>query len=96
MFGKPREENQEHLEMETAMNDRTTVLVRSFPVGNHTVTMTLTRGRFHASRITCRWSPPKPTRLTKEEKRQYRNGSAATIADAYGSMKRRIGLIIEM
>jgi hypothetical protein len=96
MFGKPREENQGHLEMETAMNDRTAVLVRSFPVGNHTVTMTLTRRRFHAGRITCRWSPPKPTRLTKEEKRQYRVGSAATIADAYGSMRRRIGLIIEM
>jgi hypothetical protein len=58
--------------------------------------MTLTRRRFHAGRITCRWSPPKPTRLTKEEKRQYRVGSAATIADAYGSMRRRIGLIIEM
>jgi len=78
------------------MNDRTAVVVRSFPVGKHTVTMTLTRRRFLLGRITCRWSPPKPTRLTKEEKRQYRNGSAATIADAYGSMKRRIGLIIEM
>ena len=78
------------------MNDKTAAFVRSFPVGKHTVTMTLTRRRFLAGRITCRWSPPKPTRLTKEEKRQYRNGSAATIADAYASMKRRIGLIIEM
>ena len=78
------------------MNDTTSVLVRSFPVGNHTVTMTLTRRRFHAGRITCRWSPPKPTRLTKEEKHQYRSGRASTVADGYGSMRSRIGLIIEM
>ena len=96
MVGKPQKANQGHLVMEAAMNDRTAVLVRSFPVGKHTVTMTLTKRRFLVGRITSRWSPPKPTRLTKEEKRQYRNGSAATIADAYGSRRRRIGLIIEM
>ena len=78
------------------MNDRTAVVVRSFPVGKHTVTMTLTRRRFLLGRITCRWSPPKPTRLTKEEKHQYRSGRAVAVADAYGSMRRRIGLIVEM
>ena len=78
------------------MNDRTAVLVRSFPVGNHTVTMTLTRRRFHAGRITCRWSPPKPTRLTKEEKRQYRSGRDAVMAEAFALMGGRVGLIIEM
>jgi hypothetical protein len=46
------------------------------------------------NRITCRWSPPKPTRLTKEEKREYRSGRAAAVADAYG-MRGRFGLIIE-
>jgi hypothetical protein len=80
--------------METAMNDKTAVFVRSFPVGKHTVTMTLTRRRFLVGRMICRWSPPKPTRLTKEEKRQYRNGRAAAVADA--SNKGRVGLIIEM
>src|SRR5262245_39792395 len=42
--------------------------------------MTLTRRRYFAGRITCRWSPPKPTRLTMEEKRQYRSGRADAVA----------------
>jgi hypothetical protein len=78
------------------MNDRTVVFVRSFPVGKHTVTMTLTRRRFLVGRITSRWSPPRPTRLTKEEKRQYSSGRSAVVADAYGSKRGRISLIIEM
>ena len=78
------------------MNDTTAVFVRSFPVGKHTVTMALTRRRFLAGRITCRWSPPKPTRLTKEERREYRSGRAALVADAYGPRKARFGMIIEM
>jgi hypothetical protein len=78
------------------MNDRTAVFVRSFPVGKHTVTMTLTRRRFLVGRITSRWSPPRPTRLTKEEKRQYSSGRSAVVADAYGFKRGRISLIIEM
>jgi len=78
------------------MNDRTAVFVHTFPVGKHTVTMTLTRRRFHAGRMTCRWSPTKPTRLTKEERHQYRSGRAAAVADAYGSMRRLFGLIVEI
>jgi hypothetical protein len=78
------------------MSDKAAAFIRSFPVGKHTVTMTLTRRRFLAGRITCRWSPPKPTRLTKEEKHEYRSGRAAAVADAYGSRKGRIGLIVEM
>ena len=77
------------------MKDRTAAFVRSFPVGKHIVTMILTRRRFLAGRITCRWSPPKPTRLTKDEKREYRSGRAAAVADAYGSKRGRIGLIVE-
>jgi hypothetical protein len=77
------------------MKDKTDVFVRSFPVGKHIVTMTLTRRRFLAGRITCPWSPPKPTRLTKEEKREYRSGRAAAVADAYGAKRGRIGLIVE-
>jgi hypothetical protein len=69
------------------MNEKTAVFVRSFPVGKHTVTMILTRRRFLAGRITYRWSPPKPTRLTKEEKREYRSGRAAAVAEAYGSKR---------
>ena len=76
------------------MNDRSAIIVRSFAVGKHTVTMTLTRRRFLAGRIICRWSPSKPKRLTKEEKDQYRSGRAAAVADAYGP-RGRIGLIIE-
>jgi hypothetical protein len=57
--------------------------------------MTLTRRRFLAGRITCRWSPPKPTRLTKDEKREYHSGRAAVVADAYGPKRGRIGLIVE-
>jgi hypothetical protein len=77
------------------MKDKIAVFVRSFPVGKHTVTMILTRRRFLAGRITCRWSPPKPARLTKEEKREYRSGRAAVVADAFGSRKGPFGLIIE-
>ena len=76
------------------MNDKTAVFARSFPVGKHTVTMILTRRRFLACRITCRWSPPKPRRLTKEERHEYRSGRAAAIAEAYGPMG-RFGLIVE-
>jgi hypothetical protein len=78
------------------MDDKTAVFVRSFPVGKHTVTMTLTRRRFLVGRVICRWSPPKPSRLTNEERRQYRSGRAAALADVYGSKRGRIGLIIEM
>jgi hypothetical protein len=78
------------------MNDTADVFVRSFPVGKHTVTLILTKRRFLAGRITCRWSPPKPSKLTKEEKREYRSGRAAAVADAYGSKRGRVGLIIEM
>jgi hypothetical protein len=78
------------------MNDKTAIFVRSFPVGKHTVTMTLTRRRLLVGRIICRWSPPKPTRLTKEEKRQYRSGRGAAVADAYGSKRGLVGLIVEM
>jgi hypothetical protein len=77
------------------MKDRTAAFVRSFPVGKHIVTMTLTRRRFLAARITCRWSPPKPTRLTKEERREYRSGRAAAVADAYAAKKGWFGLIVE-
>jgi hypothetical protein len=76
------------------MRDKTAVFVRSFPVGKHIVTLTLTRRRFLAGRITCRWSPPKPRRLTKEERQEYRSGRAAAFADAYGS-RGRFGLIVE-
>jgi hypothetical protein len=95
MVGKRQETNQPDLEMETSMNDKTAVFVRSFPVGKHTVTMILTRRRFLAGRVTCRWSPPKPSRLTKEEKREYRSGRAAAVADAYATRKGRFGVIIE-
>ena len=78
------------------MNDRTAVFVRSFPVGKHIVTMTLTRRRFLVGRITSRWSPPRPTRLTRQEKSEYRSGRSAAVADAYGSKRGRFSLIIEM
>jgi hypothetical protein len=77
------------------MPDRAAIFVRSFSVGKHTVTMTLTRRRFLAGRVTCLWSPPKPTKLSKDEKRQYRNGRAAAVAEAYGS-RSRFGLIVEL
>jgi hypothetical protein len=82
--------------MEALMKDKTAVFVRSFLVGKHTVTMALTRRRFLTGRLTCRWSPPKPTRLTRDEKREYRSGRTAVIADAYDPEKARFGLIIEI
>ena len=76
------------------MNDRTAVFVRSFAVGKHTVTMTLTRRRFLASRVTCPWSPPK--RLDSQRKKSASiAGRAAAVADAYGS-RGRFGLMVEI
>jgi hypothetical protein len=48
------------------MNDKTAAFVRSFPVGKHTVSMILTRRRFLAGRITCRWSP---SRLSSQRRK---------------------------
>ena len=45
--------------------------------------------------MTCRWAPTKPTRLTKEEKRQYYSGRHAVMAEAFALMGGRVGLIIE-
>jgi hypothetical protein len=68
------------------MNDETAVFVRRFRVGAHTVIMTMSRRKFRRACMTCRWTPTKPTRLTKEEKRQYRSGRllAAHRADSRG------------
>jgi hypothetical protein len=78
------------------MTDKTAVFVRSFPVGKHTVTMTLTKRRFRAGRITYRWSPSKPSRLTTEERREYHRARAAAVAEAYGPASRPIGLFLEI
>jgi hypothetical protein len=53
VLGKPLGRRRQR-RMRHAMNDRTAVVVRSFPVGQHTVTMTLIRRRFLVGRITCR------------------------------------------
>ena len=82
--------------METAMNDETAVFVRRFRVGEHTVIMTMSRRKFRRACVTCRWTPTKPTRFTKEEKHQYRSGRDAVMAEAFALMGGRVGLIIEM
>jgi hypothetical protein len=56
------------------MNDKTDVFVRRFRVGEHSVIMTMSRRKFRRACMTCRWTPTKPTRFTKEEKCQYRSG----------------------
>ena len=82
--------------METAMNDKADVFVRRFRVGEHTVIMTMSRHKFRRACMTCRWTPTKPTRLTKEEKRQYHSERHAVTAEAFALMGGRVGLIIEM
>jgi hypothetical protein len=82
--------------METAMNDKAAVFVRRFRVGEHTVIMTMSRRKFRSACMTCRWTPTKPTRFTKEEKRQYCSGRDAVMAEAFALMGGRVGLIIEM
>jgi hypothetical protein len=59
------------------------------------VTMILTRRRFLTGRITCRWSPPKPRKLTREEKHELSQWPCCC-CDAYGSKRGRVGVIIEM
>jgi hypothetical protein len=51
--------------------------------------------QFRRACMTCRWAPTKPTRLTKEEKRQYYSGRHAVMAEAFALMGGRFGLIIE-
>jgi hypothetical protein len=81
--------------METAMNDKAAAFVRRFRVGENTVIMTMSRRQFRRACMTCRWAPTKPTRLTKEEKRQYHSGRHAVMAEAFALMGGRVGLIIE-
>jgi hypothetical protein len=78
------------------MNDKTDVFVRRFRVGEHSVIMTMSRRKFRRACMTCRWTPTKPTRFTKEEKCQYRSGRDAVMAEAFALMGGRVGLIIEM
>ena len=77
------------------MNDKAAAFVRRFRVGEHTVTMTMSRRQFRRACMTCRWAPTKPTRLTKEEKRQYHSERHAVMAEAFALMGGRVGLIIE-
>jgi hypothetical protein len=83
-----------------AQNERSrlvnSVFIRHFQVDEHTVIMTMSRRNFRKASMTCQWTPTKPTRLTKEQKRQYRTGRDAIVAEAFALMGGRIGLIIEM
>ena len=60
--------------MRHAMNDRTAVVVRSFPVGQHTVTMTLIRRRFLVGRI------PDGRRLSRLGSQRKKSASIAVAA----------------
>jgi len=77
------------------MNDKAAAFVRRFRVGENTVIMTMSRRQFRRAWMTCRWAPTKPTRLTKEEKRQYQSGRHDVMAEAFALMGGRVGLIIE-
>ena len=78
------------------MNDKTDVFVPRLRVGEPSVIMTMSRRKFRRACMTCRWTPTKPTRFTKEEKCQYRSGRDAVMAEAFALMGGRVGLIIEM
>jgi len=60
------------------MSGESPALVRSFPVGARTVTMTVplpARGKLAC--FVVEWAPDMPTRLSRRERRAYRSGRAA-------------------
>ncbi len=63
------------------MSAEAAALVRSFPVGQRTVTLTIPKpkrgGLVH---MTAEWFPDRPARLNRQEWRQYRRGRAAVLA----------------
>jgi hypothetical protein len=57
-------------------------LVRLFRVGKRTVTMTIQPPKLGAcTNLVCDWKPTVPSRLTKKELRQYRDGRNAVMAE---------------
>jgi len=54
---------------------------RSWKVGEYRATMTLKRSRTGELGVVITWEPSVPSKLTKEEIKQYRDGRDAAIRD---------------
>ena len=64
------------------MSAEAVALVRSFPVGRRTCTMTIQKPKIGAVvNMVVEWSPDNPRRFSPNEWRQYRKGRNAAVAD---------------
>ncbi len=78
------------------MTAETPALIRTFPVGPRTVT--LTAPRLRAGQVSCatiEWHPDMPRRLSRREWKQYRAGRDAAFADLCGDLGIR-GVMCEL
>lgn len=65
------------------MSAESALLVKSFPVGNRVVTLTVPRpAKGRTASVAVEWSPDVPQRLTGPEFAQYRMGRNAVLAEA--------------
>ncbi len=78
------------------MTAETPALIRTFPVGPRTVT--LTAPRLRAGQVSCasiEWHPDMPRRLSRREMARYRRGRDAAFAELCGELGIN-GALVEM
>lgn len=64
------------------MTAESPALIRTFPVGRRTVTMTVPKPvQGGVVTMTMEWAPTVPSGLSRKERRQYRDGRDAALAE---------------
>jgi hypothetical protein len=74
------------------MSAEQALLVRSFPIGKRTVTISLPRPDSGLS-LAAEWSPEPPRKLSKKEWRQYRAGRQTLLEEYAALTGHRIAVI---
>ena len=76
------------------MSAEAAIAVRSWAVGDRTVTLTLRRPKPGAViHTTAEWSPSEPARLTTEEWRAYRFGRNTALAELAAELGTTIAVV---
>lgn len=79
------------------MTAEAALLVREFPVGKRTVTMTIPRPRCdRVVSMAAEWDPDLPKRLSVREWRQYRAGRDAALAEVGQLLGGGVGVVAEL
>lgn len=70
-------------------------LVRSFPVGRYTATLTVPRAPANGAAIcaSMEWAPELPSRLTPAELAQYRQGRDAALREVARVLGLNVGVL---